>query len=101
MEQKLRRDRNMGDNLRRLSWREPNHATPKRAKFPSVFASSLAIRQYSGVPRLRRNDNFAPLWFKEVCAAAFFQSARCEFAGRLTPFKNEHKTDGKRRRAKP
>jgi hypothetical protein len=77
------------------------HATLQTAKFPFVFASKLKIRQYICVFRLRRYENFARFKFKEVCAAAFFQSARHEFAERLTPFKNECKTGGKRRRVGP
>jgi len=66
-------------------------ATLQTAKFTSLFASKLEIRWYVCVFRLRRYENFARFKFIEVCAAAFFQMARHEFAGRLTPFKNECK----------
>ena len=76
-----------------LGQRESNPACLTRARFPFDLASKLEIRQYICVFRLRRNENFARYKFKEVCAAAFFQSAKHEFAERLAPFKNECKID--------
>ena len=100
-ERKIRPLKSSSDMCAMLNPARVELATLQTAKFPFVFTSKLEIRRYICVFRLRRDENFARFKFKEVCAAAFFQSARHEFAGRLTPFKNECKSDEQRRRAKP
>ena len=62
-----------------LGWRESNPAALKRAKFPAVYASSLKIRQYIGVPQLRRNKNFVPVQFQESLCRRLFSVGEATF----------------------
>lgn len=82
------------------AWRDESH-TPDKIKFfvfSRLITCNTAVLPHSSTSPLQK---IYILQVAEFISAAFCKKAKREFAVRLSPYKNERKKDGKRRREKP